>query len=421
MKEGTGELYQATLGLPVIMHLDMDAFFVNVELLHKPELRGRSVIVARNSPRSVVTSASYEARKHGVSSAMPLARALRVCPDAVVIEPTSRYGEYSRRVMGVLRRITDRVEQVSVDEAFVDLTGAIRAQGNPVQIAQNARQQIADELGLPSSVGISSTKYIAKMASSASKPNGLWVIPPHKVQDFLDPMPVDRLWGVGAKTSAHLHGLGIHTVKELRGYERGWLHNRFGRAAGSHLYDMSRGIDRRKVDSYRDEKTLGAERTFIQDQQEASVLSAELYRLCLGVARRLRESGKQTRNLSLKVRYSNFETITRACPLPNATKSGHQMFEAALECLRVNGVLDAQGNSRRPVRLLGVRTGRLEAQSAGVQLALLHDDLAVSEFDREEPWEGAESTMDQIQAKFGSRGLLPARLLPSLHRGPETE
>lgn len=206
---------------PVIMHLDMDAFFVNVELLHRPELRGSSIIVARKAPRSVVTSASYEARKYGVGSAMPLARALQLCPDAVVVEPSSNYRDYSRKVMAILRRITDRVEQVSVDEAFVDLTSALRAQGNPAQIAQKARQQIADELGLPSSVGISSTKFIAKMASSASKPNGLWVIPPHKIQDFLDPLPVDRLWGVGTKTASHLHGLGIHTVKELRGVRAG--------------------------------------------------------------------------------------------------------------------------------------------------------------------------------------------------------
>lgn len=413
------ERYQLRKPAPVIMHLDMDAFFVNVELLFRPELKGRSIIVARNTPRSVVTSASYEARKYGVGSAMPLARALQLCPNAVVVEPSSNYRDYSRKVMAILHRITDRVEQVSVDEAFVDLTSAIRAQGNPVQIAQKARRQIADELGLPSSAGISSTKFIAKMASSASKPKGLWVIPPHKIQDFLDPMPVGRLWGVGAKTSAHLEGLGIHTVKQLRGYELGRLQSRFGLSAGTHLFEMSRGIDRRAVENHRVEKSIGAEHTFLEDQQEATVLATELYGLCLTVARRLRASGKQTRSLSIKIRYSNFETLTRSCPLLGATSSGRQIFEAVQAYLSRNGILDSRGNSHRPIRLLGVRADKLEAQSAGVQLALLQDDLDVGDFDRHQHWQGAESTMDLIQAKFGARGLIPARLLMADQRkGP---
>lgn len=404
---------RARVSAPVIMHLDMDAFFVNVELLQKPELRGRSLIVARKAPRSVVTSASYEARRYGVRSAMPLARALQLCPESTVIEPASDYGDYSRRVMAILQQITDRVEQVSIDEAFVDLTGAIRGQGSPVFIAQKARQKIAAELKLPSSVGIASTKLVAKMASAASKPQGLWLIPPHKVQDFLDPLQVDRLWGVGAKTAAQLHGWGIHTIEDLRGYQVGWLQKRFGRSTGAHLYDMSRGIDRRTVASRRVEKSIGAEHTFGNDQQEAHVLMTELYALCLSVAQRLRASGKHTRSLSLKIRYSNFETLTRSCPLPVATSSGRQMFEVAFTYLVGKGLVDTQGNSLRPVRLLGVRAEKLEEQSAGVQLALLQDNGELGEFDRGQHWEQAERAMDRVQRKFGPKGLSPARLLLS--------
>ncbi|ORC18959.1 hypothetical protein A7979_02705 [Rothia nasimurium] len=414
----------------VIMHLDMDAFFVNVELLARPELQGQRIIVARNSPRSVVLSASYEARQFGVGSAMPLAQALRRCPGAVLIEPSARYRDYSAHVMGILRDVTDRVEQVSVDEAFVDLTGAMRAQGNPVELAQGVRARIVDELHLPSSAGISSTKFVAKVASTGSKPNGLWVVPPRRIQEFLDPLPIEKLWGVGAKSAQNLHGFGIHTVAQLREYELGWLQGRLGKAAGSHLYEMARGIDRREVVPYRHEKSIGAEHTFVTDQTDASAIAAELYTLCLTVARRLRASGKQPRGLSLKIRYSDFETLTRSCPLDTPTTSGRALYRAVHSHLQRLGLLDAQGASPRPIRLVGVRAERLESKDAGVQLSLFEQEGAggdpvglttvrsdasaenLGEPDSlREHWERAEAAMDQIHSKFGSRGLLPARLL----------
>lgn len=403
----------------IIMHLDMDAFFVNVELLAQPALRGRPLIVARNSPRSVVLSASYEARRYGVRSAMPLARARQLCPAALLLEPSAHYRSYSAQVMTILGTITDRLEQVSVDEAFLDLTGAVRSQGNPVTIAQQARDRIKTELGLPSSVGISSSKFVAKMASAGSKPNGLWVVPPHRVQEFLDPLPVGKLWGVGAKSAAFLDGLGIHTVAQLREYDLTWLQGRCGQAAGLHLYELARGTDRREVTPERIEKSIGAEHTFTTDQTDAEAIAAELYTLCLTVARRLRAAGRQTRSLSLKIRYSDFETLTRSCPLPLATVSGRVMFDTVLAHLKQLEVLQADGSSPRPLRLLGVRAEKLEGREVGVQMHLFtpalpkgtgvaapltHDALA-------QEWEDAENAMDTINARFGAKGLLPASLL----------
>ncbi|MDY6051179.1 MAG: DNA polymerase IV [Rothia sp. (in: high G+C Gram-positive bacteria)] len=405
----------------IIMHLDMDAFFVNVELLSQPALRGRPLIVARNSPRSVVLSASYEARRYGVRSAMPLAKARQLCPAALLLEPSAHYRSYSAQVMKILGSITDRLEQVSVDEAFLDLTGAIRAQGSPVDIANSARQRIKAELGLPSSVGISSSKFIAKMASAGSKPNGLWVIPPHRVQEFLDPLPVGKLWGVGTKSAAMLEALGIHTVAQLREYDLTWLQGRCGQAAGLHLYELARGIDRREVTSERIEKSIGAEHTFTTDQTGAEDIAAELYNLCLTVARRLRVAERQSRTLSLKIRYSNFETLTRSCPLPLATVSGRVMFDAVMAHLKQLGVLEADGSSSRPVRLLGVRAEKLEGREVGVQMQLFAPESAqvgdegspVTQDLRAEEWEEAENTMDTINARFGAQGLLPASLLSS--------
>lgn len=405
-KNGAGERRT-----PIIMHLDMDAFFVNVELLTRPELRGQKIIVARDSPRSVVLSASYEARRYGVGSAMPLARAKQLCPDALIVEPSAHYRDYSQKVMAILRDVTDRVEQVSVDEAFLDLTGAVRTQGNPVEIAQGVRGRISRELNLPSSVGISSTKFIAKMASTGSKPNGLWVVPPPRVQEFLDPLPVGKLWGVGTKSAAALHSLGIHTVKQLTEYELSWLKTKFGQAAGAHLYTMARGIDPRPVVTERVEKSIGAEHTFSSDITDTEQISRAVYELCLKVARRLRAAERQTRTLSLKIRFADFETLTRSCPLGAPTSSGRTMFEAVIQQLEHLGFVDGSGNAPRAFRLLGVRAEKLEGADAGIQLSLLEESLEESRPEIAEHWKEAEQTMDLIQSRFGSRSLQPARLI----------
>lgn len=394
----------------VIMHLDMDAFFVNVELLDKPHLRGQKIIVARNSPRSVVLSASYEARADGVGSAMPLVKAQALSPQALVIEPSHMYRDYSQRVMTILRSITDCVEQVSIDEAFLDLTSTIARLGNPVRTAQRIRERIYRELNLPASAGIATTKFMAKMASTGSKPDGLWVIPPHRVQEFLDPLPVGRLWGVGLKTSDKLSSLGIYTVSDLRQQSRSFLHAKFGAATGAHLYDISRGIDLRPVVPQRLEKSIGAEHTFSHNTTSSLELKQELLELSLKIAARLRATGKQTRSLSLKIRDHNFHTITRHFSLATATAAGHIIYQAAVAELQRQEVLMSQSKQLgMQIRLIGIRAEKIGNETNGIQ-GFLFDDGASSEAATAN-WGTAERAMDAIRRKYGRAGLAPASLV----------
>lgn len=353
----------------VIMHLDMDAFFVNVELLENPALRGEPIIVAPLGPRSVVCSASYEARAHGVRSGMPLSRARNLSPNATVLPLRGDYRYYSRAVMAILNDLSPYVEQVSVDEAFVDLTGAYLHGQDPVTLAQRARDRIAQELSLPSSAGVAPNKLLAKMASTGSKPNGLWAIPPERVQEFLDPRKVSDLWGVGAKSTEQLSRYGIHTIAQMRSMSLDWLKERFGTAQGEHLWAMARGIDERPVITEREEKSMGGEHTFETDTTDAREVSAALRDLSLKLGKRLRTAGKLAGGLSLKIRYSTFETHTRAIALNVPVDSGMQIASLALEALRVDGILVGQ-DAPRALRLIGVRAEKLARAEDGVQQTL---------------------------------------------------
>ena len=353
----------------VIMHLDMDAFFVNVELLENPALRGEPIIVAPLGPRSVVCSASYEARAHGVRSGMPLSRARNLSPNATVLPLRGDYRYYSRAVMAILNDLSPYVEQVSVDEAFVDLTGAYLHGQDPVALAQCARDRIAQELSLPSSAGVAPNKLLAKMASTGSKPNGLWVIPPERVQEFLDPRKVSDLWGVGAKSTEQLSRYGIHTIAQMRSMSLDWLKERFGTAQGEHLWAMARGIDERPVITEREEKSMGGEHTFETDTTDAREVSAAIRELSLKLGKRLRSAGKLAGGLSLKIRYSTFETHTRAIALNVPVDSGMQIASLALEALRADGILVGQ-DVPRALRLIGVRAEKLARAEDGVQQTL---------------------------------------------------
>ena len=353
----------------VIMHLDMDAFFVNVELLENPALRGEPIIVAPLGPRSVVCSASYEARAHGVHSGMPLSRARNLSPNATVLPLRGDYRHYSRAVMAILNDLSPYVEQVSVDEAFVDLTGAYLHGQNPVALAQSARDRIAQELSLPSSAGVAPNKLLAKMASTGSKPNGLWVIPPERVQEFLDPRKVSDLWGVGAKSTEQLSRYGIHTIAQMRSMSLDWLKERFGTAQGEHLWAMARGIDERPVVTEREEKSMGGEHTFETDTTDAREVSAAIRELSLKLGKRLRAAGKLAGGLSLKIRYSTFETHTRAIALNVPVDSGMQIASLALEALRADEILVGQA-APRALRLIGVRAEKLARAEDGVQQTL---------------------------------------------------
>lgn len=389
----------------VVLHVDMDAFFVGVELLTRPELRGRQVVVAGSGTRSVVLSASYEARALGVGSAMPVARARSLAPHAVYIEPShGQYREFSRRVMEVLHEVTDLVEQVSVDEAFLDVTGSLRRLGGPVQIARGIRAEITRRTGLVASVGIAANKFLAKMASTGSKPDGLWMVPEARVHEFLDPLPVRRLWGVGERTAASLHEAGLDTVGALREMSLEFLQRRMGRASGAHLYQLARGIDDRPVLTERVEKSMGSEHTFGYDTDDVAEIRAVVLQLSHEVGRRLRASRRSAWGVALKLRDQDFRTVSRSRTLEHGVDTGREVHEAAWRLFEEMGPLAGR------VRLVGVRAERLDDGGAGRQLSLW-DAQRTEELVEEIEWGGAETAMDRIREKFGPAGLRPARLV----------
>ncbi|GER24363.1 DNA polymerase IV [Zafaria cholistanensis] len=383
-----------------ILHVDMDAFYVSVELLSRPELEGRQVIVGHAGERSVVLSASYPCRSLGVRSAMPMSAAVRMAPRAVVLEPDmAAYRHYSGRIMAIFREVTPLVEQVSVDEAFLDVTGSLRRLGHPQVIGDMIRRRIRTELGLPASVGIARNKFVAKVASTRAKPDGLLAVPPAQTARFLHSLPVRSLWGVGERTAQVLAGAGIATVADLAQVPVRTLERMLG-AQGPQLHALAWGLDDRPVEPVRVEKSIGAEETFARDVSEPEALRRELLRLSHRVAERLRASGREAGTVVLKVRYADFSTITRSRRLAQPAGAAPALHQAA------ESLLDALGALPQPVRLLGVRAEQL-AESAGHQLSI----------DRSEGnWRQAEEAMDRIRARFPQGAVRPATLLPG--RGP---
>ncbi|HLV02959.1 DNA polymerase IV [uncultured Georgenia sp.] len=377
-----------------ILHVDMDAFFAAVELLDRPELVGRPVIVGADR-RGVVLSATYEARRFGVHSAMPMARARALCPQAVVLPPHhDAYARMSRRVMAILADVTPVMEKVSIDEAFLDVAGAQRRLGPPLVIARDIRRRIRSVLGVPASVGVAATKFVAKLASSHAKPDGLLLVPRAATVPFLHSLPVGALWGVGEKTRERLHRYGIDTVAALAAQPVGTLHRILGVAAGQRLHDLANGLDPRAVEPERVEKSVGTETTFASDVQDRDSLEAVLLDQAHRTAARLRRSGRLGRTVAIKVRSADFRTITRSRAV-EATDVAHDIFSVA------RGLLDGVPLPAGGVRLLGVRVEQLQSADEGVQLRL-------GEGDRRRE---AESAMDDIRRRFGPAALRPASLL----------
>ncbi|GAB3188402.1 DNA polymerase IV [Nesterenkonia suensis] len=388
----------------VLAHVDMDAYFVEVELLERPELRGRKLIVAQDSGRSVVLSASYEARADGVRSAMPLARARQLSPRALILPPhPARYQEWSHRIMEYFRTVTDAVEQVSVDEAFLDLTGARRRLGTSEEIGRTIRRQVRERFGLPCTVGIADRKFIAKIASTRAKPDGLLVVSPTARLEFLHGLPVRALWGVGGSTAAALEQLGITTVRQLAETSEDLLRRRFG-VNGPHLRRLAWGEDEREVESRREEKSIGAEETFAQDVSSTEVLHEEILRLSHRIAARLRAAGASAQGVSLKLRYRDFETLTRSATLTHPTQSALTLRSRAAT------LLDRLGPRPQPVRLIGVRAERLHHDGGALQLS----------FDRAETnWIEAEHALDAVARRFPGASVGPASLLRPEANAPE--
>ncbi|GAA0359283.1 DNA polymerase IV [Microbispora corallina] len=380
-----------------ILHVDMDAFYASVELLDRPELRGTPVIVGATGARGVVLSATYEARRFGVHSAMPMTRARRLCPQATVIPPRHGvYAEVSRGVMEIFKAITPEVEPIASDEAFLDVGGARRRLGSPAAIARTIREQVADRYGITCSVGVASSKFVAKLASRQCKPDGLLVVPADGVVEFLHPLPVAALWGVGERTEQALVRLGIRTVGDLAHVPVATLQREFG-AVGAHLAALAWGRDERRVVPHAPDKSVGNEETFSQDVDDPEVIRRELLRLSERVAARLRAAGHVGRTVSVKLRRSDFTTITRSRTLREATDVAKEIYDTSCE------LYEAAGLERVRLRLVGVRVENLApAATATRQLGL---------GERETGWREAEQAMDRAARRFGPDAVVPGSLV----------
>ncbi|HEX2773759.1 MAG TPA: DNA polymerase IV, partial [Micromonosporaceae bacterium] len=336
-----------------ILHVDMDAFFASVEVRRRPDLRDRPVVVGGTGPRGVVSSASYEARAYGIRSAMPTARARVLCPGAVFLPPDfAEYAAASRAVMGIFRDVTPLVEPLSLDEAFLDVGGARRLFGRPAAIAGQIRRRVAEQEGLTCSVGVAPTKFVAKLGSTRAKPDGLMVIPAGLVLDFLHPLPVAALWGVGERAAEALLRLGLATVGDLARAPAGMVRAAVGEAAASHLQELAWGRDPRPVAPEQVDKSIGAEVTFDADVADPQVVRRALLALADKVGVRLRRSGKVGRTVSIKVRFADFRTINRSRTLATGTDVAREVFEAAW------ALFDALRPGER-IRLVGVRVESL--------------------------------------------------------------
>jgi DNA polymerase-4 len=381
-----------------ILHVDMDAFYALASLLSRPELKGTPVIIGGGGNRGVVLSATYEARAFGVTSAMPIARARRLCPQATVVAPDyARYERISRAVMAVFASVTPIVEPLSLDEAFLDVSGARRRLGSPRQIAQRIRDTIADEQGITCSVGVASTKFIAKLASGLAKPDGLLVVPAAEVVGFLHQLPVGALWGVGERTEEALQRLGLHTVADIAHTPVDTLRRALGDNAGPALHALAWGRDTRSVVPTRRERSIGADETFSFDVDDPAYIHRELLRLSDRTAARVRAAGLVGRTISIKVRFSDFTTITRSRTLRDPTDVSRDIYATA------RALFDGLGLQRARLRLVGVRMeGLMDSDLAPVQ-GLLDEP--------EHGWRDADRAVDRASARFGAGAVRPASLV----------
>jgi DNA polymerase IV len=391
-----------------ILHVDMDAFYVSVELRRRPDLRGRPVVVGGTGARGVIAAASYEARRYGVYSAMPSTRARRLCPNAVFLPGDHElYAQVSAQVHEIFQTVTPFVEPLSLDEAFLDVTGSLRLLGSGVDIAHHVRKEVLQRLDLHCSVGVAPSKFLAKLASVAAKPKatpagvhagaGVWEVRPGEELAFLHPLPVKALWGVGPATLERLSRLGVRTVGDLAAIAEPVLVAAVGKAHGGHLHRLSWAIDDREVEVDRGMKSISHEETYETDLYTDEELHRELVRLADGVAGRLRAQGTGARTLSLKVRFAGFETISRAVTLPSPAATAHGIVRALAPLL---AAVDASAG----VRLLGVSAANFGTVSE--QLSL--DQLFVDAPADDQEWHVAEDAVDAIRSRFGSSAIGPA-------------
>ena len=379
-----------------ILHVDMDAFFASVEERDNPALKGKAVVVGTGI-RGVVSAANYEARKFGIHAAMPVGRAKRLAPHAIFVPPNmSRYSEVSSHIMEIFRSVTPLVEPLSLDEAFLDVTGAKRLLGDGREIAKQIRAKVEASEGITCSVGIATTKFIAKLASGRCKPNGMLEIASDRLLEFLHPLPVNAIWGVGPKTNEELQKLGLRTVADIANTPRQTLIRALGEAAGASLYELSWGRDYRDVEPEEVDKSISAAETFDSDTEDQEIVLRELLRLTEKATYRMREKDFSARTISIKVRFADFKTITRSKTVPLAISATHEVFEV------VKNLFLALKLDRARIRLVGVSLDGLED---GVDAS---EQLILGE--REKGWRQATAAIDKASARFGQGSVRPARL-----------
>lgn len=381
-----------------ILHLDMDAFYASVEEHDFPELTGQPVIVGGSLERGVVCACSYPARGYGVRSAMAMSKAVKLCPQAI-LRPVrmNRYREVSQQIFAVFHEFTDRVEPLSIDEAFLDVSDCRRLHGEPLDIAKAIISRVKHRTGLTISAGVAPNKFLAKLVSSRCKPAGLEELKPGQVDCYLAPLPVEVLWGVGPKTADKLQHLGIRKIEELRRLDRNYLKRHFGQIGGM-LYDLSRGIDTRQVVGTAEPQSMGAEATFAVDLGTSEALERELLKLAVEVSSRVRRAGRRGRKLVLKIKHADFSQLSRHATLEAGIDTTAQVYRMAKQLLHKNW------SRPRPVRLLGIYLAELVPSNEGL-LQLFGDD--------QERYRALDQAIDSLQTRFGEAPVQPATILES--------
>ena len=390
-------------GTATILHVDMDAFYASVAERDDPSLRGKAVVVGAGA-RGVVLSANYVARKYGIRAAMPVGRAKRMAPHAIFVNPDhSRYSEVSAKVMEIFDSFTPLVEPISLDEAFLDVTGARKLLGTGREIAVEIRRQVEASEGITCSVGIAPSKFIAKLASGHCKPNGILEIPADRILNFLHPLPVNAIWGVGPKTAETLERLGLRTVADIANLPRATLIRALGQASGASLYELAWGRDYRDVTPNEPDKSISAAETFAQDIDDPEEILQEFLRLTEKAAARLRENDFYTKTISIKVRFADFSTISRSKTLPLPIDSTHDIYEIA------KSLYLALNLDRARLRLVGISLDNL-SEAAPEQLLLGA---------REKGWREADTAIDQAKLRFGGGSVRPGRLIKKSSADPK--
>ena len=382
-----------------IIHLDMDAFYPSVEILDNPDLKGKPVIVGGGSKRGVVSSASYEARKYGVHSAQPIAQALKLCPKGIFLPVRmARYKELSDMIFEIFHRFTPIVEPLSIDEAFLDITGTERLLGDPVSVAKKLKKTVFEETSLTVSAGVAPSKFIAKIASDMDKPDGLTVVRADEIKSFLDPLPVSKMWGAGKVTIEKLSRYNIKTFSDLRKFPVEHLERSFGKN-GVRMHFLAMGIDDRSVEIEHETKSIGHEVTFLEDIMDIETSERHLLELAMKTAERMRHNHLKGKTVNLKVKYNDFTQVTRAITYDEYIDDGMLIYSTVRELLKKTET------GRRPVRLLGVSVSGLAMDSLSGQLSFF------SKNEKKEKSEKLNKAIDSLNDRFGKKSVVPGRLL----------